>query len=271
MLQGNRQLELQFVTEKYSQLLVLSPHMDDAVLSCGGFISAASQKMRCVTLTLCTSDPDLEVNEAPPHGIALPSERRHEEAAAMEALGCELIQLDFMDAIYRKDRRGEKKSLYPTLDSLWSMPVEGDLHYRNVLSQKIQPVLKSFESAPTLILTPAGVGHHVDHILCTQTLLSLVPDLGSVMLYEDFPYVVDQGEHLGVSDSIGAALQRLNLRGMERFEFYSNIDAKASLIRNYPSQLDTIFGGANHIQSVLAKSGVENTAVERFWQVERGN
>ncbi|MEY2987307.1 MAG: hypothetical protein RJB13_828 [Pseudomonadota bacterium] len=267
MIKGNRQSELQSIFERYAQLLVFSPHMDDAVLSCGGFMSTVSQRMKCATVTLCTSDPDLAPHESPPHGIALPSERRHEEAAAMKALGSELIQLDFVDAIYRKDRHGDRY-LYPTLDSLWSMPVEGDGYYRDVLTQKFKTVLRSFESLPTLILTPAGVGHHVDHILCTQTLLSLVPDLSSVMLYEDFPYVVDQGEHVGVSDSIEAALRRLHVRGVERVEFHSDIDAKASLILNYPSQLDTIFGGSTHIRSVLAKSGVEETAVERFWLVE---
>ena len=270
MHKGNQQSELQFVTERFSQLLVFSPHMDDAVLSCGGLISVLSRKMRCVTVTLCTSDPDLAPNEGPPHGMALPSERRHEEAAAMKALGCELIQLDFLDAIYRKDRRGQQY-LYPTLDSLWSMPVEGDEHYRKVLSQLMKPVLENIESKQTLILAPAGVGHHVDHILCTQILLSMVSDLNSIMLYEDFPYVVDQGAHLGVSDSIGAALGRLNLKGVDRVDFHSSVDAKVSLIQNYPSQLSTIFGGTNNVYAVLAKSGVENTAVERFWWVERNH
>jgi len=265
---GNQQSDLQFVTERFSQLLVFSPHMDDAVLSCGGLISVLSRKMQCVTVTLCTSDPVLAPNEGPPHGMALPSERRHEEATAMKALGCELIQLDFLDAIYRKDRRGQQY-LYPTLDSLWSMPVEGDEHYRKVLSQLMKPVLENIESKQTLILAPAGVGHHVDHILCTQTLLSMVSDLNSIMLYEDFPYVVDQGAHLGVSDSISAALGRLNLKGVDRVDFHSSVDAKVTLIQNYPSQLGTIFGGTNNVHAVLAKSGVENTAVERFWWVER--
>lgn len=270
MLQSHRQSGLQFVTERFSQLLIFSPHMDDAVLSCGGFINSLSQKLKCTTVTLCTADPDLAPNQAAPHGIALPSERRHEEVAAMKALGCELIQLDFLDAIYRKDPKSQSY-LYPTLDSLWTMPVAADLDHRNSLLIMMKEILSRCDSVPTMILAPAGVGHHVDHILCTQNVLSLAPDINSVFLYEDFPYVVDQGEHVGISDSIDSALDRLNVRGVERFEIHSDIDAKVSLILNYPSQLETIFGSSENIHSVLERSGVAKTAVERFWRVEHKN
>lgn len=268
MVTGNRQLKISDIIERFSQVLVFSPHMDDAVLSCGGLLAALSPHLECTTVTLCTADPKLSSNERPPHGIALPSERRHEEAAAMRALNCELVQLDFLDAIYRTDQSSHER-IYPTLDSLWSMPVEADTHYRSLLAELLRPVLERAHAAQALILAPAGVGHHVDHILCTQTLLSLVPEVDSVLLYEDFPYIVDQGEHLGVSDSIEKALHRLHLTGVERMEHLCEINSKVSLILNYPSQLETIFGDRKNIRSVLAKSGFENSAVERFWRIER--
>lgn len=267
MVGSHRPRGLESMLSVHRQVIVLSPHMDDAVLSCGGALATFSRQISCTTVTLCTADPEVQQDALqPPHGIALPSERRHEEAAAMEALGCQLIQLGFLDAIYRT-HLGSPKPLYPTLDSLWSMPVPADSENKEQLARLLEPILRDAASVPTLFLAPAGVGHHVDHILCTQTLLSLVSNLDSVLLYEDFPYVVDQGEHVGVSDSIEKALDRLNLIGEEKLEHLCDVDAKISLILNYPSQLDTIFGGREQIRPMLLRSGVKNSAVERFWRI----
>lgn len=249
--------------------MVLSPHMDDAILSCGGLLKHFLPTVPCTTLTVCTADPD-DVNPAsPPHGIALPASRRREEVEAMRALGCHLEQLGLLDAIYRRDAK-TGQLLYPTLDHLWCMPVGEDEWQRTALAAHLKQYTAAADPhRPTLFLAPCGIGHHVDHILCTQTLLSLLPDGQSLLLYEDFPYVVDQGAHVGVADTAEKALARLNVSGVERWTLECDVDEKIAMIDFYPSQIDPIFGSRDSMRPMLLKNAGQGRTAERFWRIRK--
>jgi hypothetical protein len=264
---GPKQL-LSWISEKFARVVVLSPHMDDAILSCGGLLLELVGKMECVTVTVCTADPANADPQNPPHGIALPSLRRREEVSAMQALGCRLVQLDLLDAIYRQSAVGEK-ALYPSLDSLWTLPVAEDTQQSSALLAGLRPFLNDSIHRPTLFLTPAGIGHHVDHILCTQTLLTELKHDDDFLLYEDFPYVVDQGAHVGVADSAEKALARLRVRGERCFEHLANVDTKIGLIGHYESQIDSIFGSHDNVRPLLMKNSRDGKTLERFWRVSR--
>jgi LmbE family N-acetylglucosaminyl deacetylase len=243
--------------------------MDDAILSCGGLLKHCLPAMPCTTLTVCTADPNDVDPAKPPHGIALPASRRREEVAAMNALGCHLEQLGLLDAIYRRDA-ATGQFLYPTLDALWCMPLSTDEVQRAALAAHLRRYTEDgSHDRPTLFLAPCGIGHHVDHILCTQTLLSLLPDTQNVLLYEDFPYVVDQGAHVGVADSAEKALVRLNVNGLERFSFDCDVDEKITLIDHYPTQIDAIFGSRKEMRPMLLKNAGEGRTAERFWRIRK--
>ena len=95
-----------------TQHIFLSPHYDDAALSCGGLIaqlSAAGEP--AVVATLFGGKPDYD--QLSPfarmiHGRPLASEdpidqRRAEERHALALLGAESRQGDYLDCIYRQD------------------------------------------------------------------------------------------------------------------------------------------------------------------------
>ena len=86
----------------------LSPHLDDAALSCGGTIAASPD--RALVITLCTAPPSetnfnaVAVEFHAEWGLA-PDEvlhvRRAEDAEAMTILGVDYVYADWLDAIYR--------------------------------------------------------------------------------------------------------------------------------------------------------------------------
>ena len=264
----NPNLSLPWVPAEFARVVVVSPHMDDAILSCGGLLNLLLQSMPCVTVTICTADPEGADEKNPPHGIALPSTRRSEEVRAMQALGCALVQMNLLDAIYRKVP-GRDELLYPSLNSLWNMPRQEDDSQREKICTGLQKYLPAADERPTLYLAPAGIGHHVDHIISTQAVLNCVSRCDHILLYEDFPYVVDQGAHVGVADSIDKALARLGVVGVQCFEQACDVDEKIKLIAHYETQIDSIFGSHQNVKPLLLKNARNEKTLEKFWRVRK--
>lgn len=261
-------LSMPWIPAEYGRVIVVSPHMDDAILSCGGLLSQLIPQMDCLTVTVCTADPVGVDPQNPPHGIALPSLRRDEEVSAMAALGCKLVQLDLLDAIYRKDVHSGQV-LYPTMNSIWSMPRPEDAEHRQALRSRLLSLLGQPAQRPTLLISPLSVGHHIDHVLCTQVALSVAANLDHILLYEDFPYVVDDGQHVGIADTPQKALQRLGLTGVQSYAQECITDKKISWISHYRSQIESIFGSHDNVRPMLMKNSSNGHTVERFWKVRK--
>jgi LmbE family N-acetylglucosaminyl deacetylase len=262
------QFSLPWIPAEFARVVVISPHMDDAILSCGGLLDFLLKKLECLTVTVCTADPENVSHENPPHGIALPSARRNEEVAALNALGCSLVQLDLLDAIYRRNPT-TGALLYPTMESIWSMPLVQDEFQFQALRSRLLSLCGQTSERPTLILSPMGIGHHVDHILSTQVALSVVGSANEILLYEDFPYVVDQGAHVGVADDAQRAMQRLGVTGVECFEQECDTSRKINWISYYASQINSIFGSHENVKPLLMKNSKNGNTVERFWKVRK--
>src|SRR6185295_1884137 len=97
--------------------IYLSPHLDDAVFSCGGMIHRHIRAGgRVVVVTVCTGDPPPgllsdfaeslhERWQAQAKAPAAPAEvvrqRRNEDLDALAALGAQAVHLDVPDCIYR--------------------------------------------------------------------------------------------------------------------------------------------------------------------------
>ncbi len=169
--------------------VVLSPHLDDGVLSCGGRIFELSRAgWRVTLLTVFTADEPVE----PPSQLAadlrrwwkLPAgevmqRRREEDRAAAHRLGCEVCHLGFPEAPYRTDDQG--RVLYRDLAALFGSPAAED----GPLVFKIAETLLGFLAAD-LWLAPLGVGGHVDHQLARAAAEIARKDL---WFYEEFPYL----------------------------------------------------------------------------------
>lgn len=170
-------------------ILILSPHYDDAVYSCGGMIYEFVQKGEAVViLTVMAGFPDYPLPDSPivrelnkrwELGDENPVlERRKEDETAARILGTKTHFRDIPDCIYRTH---EGKALYPTEDSLW-----GEVH-PNDPAPAILAKLDLDESR--LIYAPLGAGRHVDHQIVRAWGLQLESAGYELRFYQDYPYM----------------------------------------------------------------------------------
>lgn len=166
------------------QHVYLSPHLDDAVFSCGGTI--ASQRARGDRVLVVTVCAGLPPADAPPPALLreglrnaglttrdFVQWRREEDRRALTVLGVDFEWAEGLDAIYRLP------DAYGTISGL-----SGEIAPNDPLIEFAAKLARSV--APGAILyAPLGVGEHVDHrIVCAGAMQAPRP----VFFYEDFPY-----------------------------------------------------------------------------------
>ena len=139
---------------KTNLLVVLSPHLDDAVFSIGGYL--ASQSHRCV-LVLNIFAQSSFVNGSQSNlenGTAI---RKQEDKMAFGQMGHVKIQdLDFIDAIDRGI----------PFENVFNHPAE--VIAADPLIVKVRQALDLYIPQDAYVLAPAGFGNHYDHILVRQ-------------------------------------------------------------------------------------------------------
>jgi len=152
------------VTGPTDRPVVVSPHLDDAVLSCGGLLAGSPGH---VVTVFCG---------VPPEGLAAPMwdqltgardpaarmcDRLAEDDAALAALGATTDRLGLLDEQYRSE------------------PVTVD-----AVAAALGPAL----SGVTVLHVPSAVGGHPDHVLTRDASLASAPPSAEVWLYADLPY-----------------------------------------------------------------------------------
>jgi len=173
--------------------IYLSPHLDDAVLSCGGLIARQVATSDVVTvLTICAGEPgreplsDLAQSLHARWGMdrATAADRRTEDRMACGRLGASVIHYDLPDAIYRRATTGE--ILYPTEESLF-----GPIHPAEA-ERVAQLAAWLAEGCPAEadVYCPLGLGGHVDHRL---TRAAAEQTGRPLWYYRDFPYAARGG------------------------------------------------------------------------------
>jgi LmbE family N-acetylglucosaminyl deacetylase len=158
-------------------LVVLSPHPDDAVWSCGGRI-ARSVADGATVLIVTVFDGDVA---EPPRGwrqLADPRTRRQEDAAARGALGVVGRSWGHVDAALRVDRTGAP--LYPSPRALFAGLHDLDLGLVDVLAERVAAL------GDVELDAPLGIGGHADHVLVREAVVRARPP--RVRWYEEFPY-----------------------------------------------------------------------------------
>lgn len=103
--------------KKITHHVFLSPHLNDAVFSCGGYISKLIEIGDSVkVITIFAGIPDIieksssltsnDTSELDRDGEIV-NKRRKEDRLALASLGVDAIHLDFLDCIYRKDGKSQ--------------------------------------------------------------------------------------------------------------------------------------------------------------------
>jgi LmbE family N-acetylglucosaminyl deacetylase len=249
-----------------SRPVFLSPHYDDAALSCGGTLAAmADNGERPLVLTVFGGEPDgplsdfalnmhrdwgLEPSEAIAH-------RRSEETRAAEILGVETRWLDLPDAIYRGERYLSDDELFGAVH-----PREATF-YRQILAE-IERYLDDHQINPDPLYCPLGVGNHVDHQLILATARTLTYRGQTVVAYEDYPYAGDPDAEV---EKIAA--RRSGKNPIVRRLSDEHLDRRIAAIMCYASQHDVIFRFQGSEPASATRAYAERigcgSPAERFW------
>ena len=226
------------------QHVYISPHLDDAVFSCGGLIARQTAAGESVTvITICAGDPtpgaltsfaqelhDRWQTEDPPSVT-----RRAEDEAACAILSARVIHLEIPDAVYRKGP--DSAALYPDEASIF-----GALHKsESELVAHLTGELARYVPAGAALYCPLGYGGHVDHRLTRRAAYGL----GRVMwYYPELPYA---GREEPIPDALGFP------KGEERvFSLGSNvIEALLAASAMYRSQVSTFWADENALRADL--------------------
>lgn len=223
--------------------LYLSPHFDDAILSCGGLIHAQRQAgERVGVFTLCGGSPGPDAVSPLARqydakwsgsggGLAL---RRAENAAALSTWGVSCWDGITPDAIYRN---GPEAPYYPSREDLFGEPHSQDAAAVLPLWEPQLKQIAAEQGRAVLLYAPLGVGGHVDHEL-TRRLAQHMAEAGwTVQFYEDYPYVEL------TPDGVREAQARFGPCGWNSRTVAIDVRTKIQVVRTYRSQIGTVFGG----------------------------
>lgn len=245
--------------------LFLSPHIDDVVFSCGGFVHQLTQRgEEVIVLTVTAGDPPTPLPDSPivrelherwNRGENPYIARRIEDENACRAVGAQVVHLALNDCIYRTIK-GE--ALYPT-------GVFGDVHpddpQSRILAQTPCPII-----GVDVLYIPLGVGHHVDHQIVRDWGAQLAAQgVGrEVIFYEEYPYIRVDGAVEKALEFFGPQNWTVDTVTMAEADVAAKIDAS----QQYESQISSFWADADalaaEIREIMTRFG--GAPVERYWR-----
>jgi LmbE family N-acetylglucosaminyl deacetylase len=175
-----------------TDLVILSPHLDDAVLSLGAMIGREVAAGRTVEIVSCfTAGPPLDTIPVERRVFGDYSMRRAEDERALAVLGATHRWLDLHERIWRQPPLPRTRSSFPT-HVFRTPPRMDDFAELKTIRTAIAKLL---DEGATQILAPLAVGNHVDHVEVALAALREVLGSGAfdrIRFYED-PYALGRG------------------------------------------------------------------------------
>lgn len=153
---------------RHYRAVFLSPHLDDAVFSCGGLIAKLAQSGERVLIVNIFSE------------YAEKSDRHEEEFRVADFLNIDILHLGELDAVFRNKSYKSLLQMFSRVDSADRLNLPG-------LANKLKNLLGGITY--DTIYAPLGVGWHVDHLL-THELSQLIGEKTKICYYEDAPYIL---------------------------------------------------------------------------------
>lgn len=233
-------------------LIVIGAHFDDGVGSCAGALLRAARAGRVARVLTAMSRASWGsrikglIKTAHRWRPGEPAwARAREDHRACAVLGAGRDELDFIDALYRRDPRGRR--LYGSGAAL-----NGAVHpFDQGLAEQLAERLYARLGAPAHWLAfPLACGNHVDHQIVSLA-GSRMLDLGyPVIFYRDFFYDTGRGEAL---DKLGEAdMRTVRLDPAE-------LARKSAAIACYDSQILPLYGSwAAMRQAVAGREAIEH-------------
>lgn len=266
------------------QHIYLSPHFDDAALSCGGAIARHGRVGEAtVVVTLFGGKPDYRrlspfarsIHARPDAGADPIDARLTEEHEALAILGAQSQTYPYLDCIYRQDASG-KRWLYDSEEAIFGPVDTADDGLVDKLGRDLMALAATPDSCR--IYAPLAIGNHVDHQIAHLSARRLHDAGYTTFFYEDYPYVVRDPANLEET------LARWDERSQWQPEIIAlddtDLQRKAAAICAYRSQLGVLFSIGEHgelaaVEAALldfaekvAQSQSHGRFAERLWRLE---
>ncbi|MFZ0548302.1 MAG: PIG-L family deacetylase [Candidatus Promineifilaceae bacterium] len=244
------------------QAIYLSPHLDDAALSCGGQISELTEKGEtALVVTIMAGNP---VGRTPSEYAQslhqrwqlldeVVQSRRTEDVAACHVMGADWQHWDFLDCIYRVDSVTQRPYYTSNQDIFGEIdPAE------NALVEKLSKRMAQLPSCEQLFL-PLTLGHHVDHQLTRQA-AECCFSTANLLYYEDYPYADTFSAEQQIAQEDGRWVARV----VELTE--KAITTRINAIQCFKSQISTFFEDQQALASQV-RAYINAVGGERLWSV----
>ncbi len=223
--------------------IYISPHFDDAVLSCGGLIWEQTHSGIPVEIwTVTAGDPppgpvsDLITRVHTMWKTGTPQEtvalRRIEDQVAARRVGATVNQLNCVDAIYRRNTTGSLMYTDDVFD-----PIHPD--ESGIVQDVARMLARDLTSYDTLVC-PLALGGHVDHIITRLAAETLGRPL---WYYADIPYLFRHQEEL--APAVAAMAGKVILISSQ------GLTAWQESISAHASQLSSLFVDAQDMQDQI--------------------
>lgn len=242
------------------EAIFLSPHLDDAVLSCGGTIHLLTQAGKPVlVVSITVGDPP--AGEPSPFAKNLHARwqlatdsitlRRAEDVEACVNLGADWLHWQIPDCIYRRNTVNGNP-LYDRAEALFGSIDPYDMNLIANLSQQLESL-----PATDSVYVPLAVGNHVDHQL-TRLAAEVWLESSLLLYYEEYPYAqADSQLAIALGDD---GQWRADVVHLEP----ANIEARIQAIARYRSQISAFFTDLEDL-SVQVNRHVLKVGGERYW------
>jgi LmbE family N-acetylglucosaminyl deacetylase len=257
-------------------ILAVSPHLDDAVLSYGGRLAqlcARGDRVVIYTVFAGLPDPEYSLVARWCHRLWGLSDdavqaRREEDRLAAKILGAVPVHGTFLDSIYRRDARGD------WLIGLGGVDKGGRLGPEPTLVARIAEAIERqiSDTGPSLMITCAATGDHVDHARTRSAMLMAAMRTGTpVRFWEDLPYGI--GTDYIPSLPAGAALAGSHVEPVDAEAWQAKVEA----VGCYVSQQKMLADSSGSITERLdahalarGRSRASQGRGELAWDVELG-
>lgn len=243
---------------KYNAIY-LSPHLDDAALSCGGQIFQRTQAGETILIltTMAGNPPNRtfstfaqELHERWELANDMVAARRDEDICACRILEADYLHWDIPDCIYRADAQ-TNEPFYP----VWEKVIDSIHPQEETLIQRLAAQFAELPPAAQ-ILAPLGAGSHVDHQI-VRAAAERCWD-GQLFYYEDYPYAQTTGAlENAISGEKGWQATQITLSPKA-------LNIKADAIMAFASQVSTFFNGRIDLEQQL-KQYARQVGGERIW------
>jgi len=259
------------ITRQYRHIF-LSPHLDDAVYSCGGTLAVqVSNGLRPLVITVFSGAPSPELN-LNPFALEIPRKmgganldaaslveaRHNEDAKALDYIHADYLWLGYLDAIYRGN-----PAYYTSSEQLIGGTIHpADIEVDKQLAQDLGALQERLPDA--VWYAPLGVGRHVDHQIVCSAADRLIQRGANVKLYEDFPYVLKEDALETRLNELGSAFEPAYV------EMSEMLPIRQEAMALYTSQIELNFNSKANMRKTVDEythniRPVHTVRLERFW------